>query len=55
MLGRMPMQIPSYDVRDYKIFFGNQYVADAKWSEFKDLGYGYGLFSYLQSFKFFNL
>jgi hypothetical protein len=42
----MSMQMPSYEVRDFKVFFGNQYLPDARWLDFKDLGHGYGLSSY---------
>jgi hypothetical protein len=49
------MQMPSYEVRNNKVFFGNQYLPDAIWSDFKDLGHGYGLSSYLLPFKFSKL
>ncbi len=46
MSNTMSMQMPFYEVRDFKVFFGNQYLPDARWSDFKDLGHGYGLSSY---------
>lgn len=44
-MGAMSMQIPSYEVRDFKVFFGDQYIPDARWINFTDLGHGYGLSS----------
>jgi hypothetical protein len=38
-----PMDIPSYEVRDFKVFFGTQYLSTARWIDFTDLGQGYGL------------
>jgi hypothetical protein len=46
--------ISSYEIRDFKVFFGNQYLPDARWSDFKDLGQGYGLSSSLSP-NLFNL
>jgi len=34
--------IPSYDIQDFKVFFGDQYVSDARWIDFTNLGHGYG-------------
>jgi hypothetical protein len=44
----------SYEIQDFKVFFGNQYLPDARWSDFKDLGQGYGLSSSLKLFNFSN-
>ncbi len=38
------MQVPTYEVRDFKVFFDNQYVPGARWIDFTDLGQGYGMF-----------
>jgi len=35
----------SYEVRDFKVFFGNEYVPDARWIDFTNLGQGYGMYS----------
>ena len=42
MMYATPMQIPSYQVHNFKVFFGNQYLPQAEWVMFKDLGQGYG-------------
>jgi len=47
MSSGIPLQTPTYEVRDFKVFFGNQYLPDAKSSDFQNLGQGYGLSSYL--------
>ena len=33
-----------YHVHGSQVFYGNQYVPSARWSDFQDLGYGYGLY-----------
>ncbi|CAF0983573.1 unnamed protein product [Adineta ricciae] len=32
----------SYEIKDFKVFFNTQYVVDARWIDFTDLGHGYG-------------
>jgi hypothetical protein len=47
MMEEMSMQMPSYEVHDFKVYFGNQYLPDARWSDFIDLGQGYGMFLFI--------
>lgn len=47
MIKEMPMQMASYEVHDFKVFFSNQYLPDARWSDFIDLGQGYGMFLFI--------
>ncbi len=42
-MGGIPMPMPSYEVRNHNVFFGNEYVPDISWVHFKDLGQGYGM------------
>ena len=42
MMYNTPMPIPSYQVQSFKVFFGNQYLPQAEWITFKNLGQGYG-------------
>ena len=41
----MASNTPSNHVRDSRVYFNNQYVPHARWSDFQDLGQGYGLLS----------
>lgn len=34
--------IPSYEIRDFKVFFGEKHLPDARWIDFTNLGHGYG-------------
>lgn len=45
-----PMQMPSYVVKGFNVFFGQQIVSDAQWVGFKDLGNGYGLLCFFSRF-----
>jgi hypothetical protein len=45
-MGGTSMEIPSYEVRDFKVFFGNQYLPDARWIDFTNLGQGYGMYPF---------
>jgi hypothetical protein len=44
MMYGVHMQMPSYEVRNRNVFFGNQYLPGVSWFNFKDLGQGYGVF-----------
>ncbi|UJR15259.1 hypothetical protein I4U23_002214 [Adineta vaga] len=35
-------QMLSYEIRNFKVYFANQHIPDARWSDFIDLGQGYG-------------
>ena len=41
-MGAMFGSIPSYKVKDFHVFFGDRYLANAQWLGFEDLGQGYG-------------
>jgi hypothetical protein len=51
-MSSVPTQMPSYEVRNFKVFFGSQFLPDARWIDFTILGQGYGMLSSL-SLKFF--
>ena len=36
-------EISFYHIQGSQVFYGNQYIPAARWSDFQDLGYGYGL------------
>jgi hypothetical protein len=46
-MSSVPTQMSSYEVRDFKVFFGSQLLPDARWIDFTNLGLGYGMLSSL--------
>ncbi|CAF1426692.1 unnamed protein product [Adineta steineri] len=41
-MSRISTHKTSYEIQDFKVYFNDQYVSDARWIDFTDLGQGYG-------------